>query len=150
MKWCVCNGLVGAFALIAAHAVPAQGDNQEKIAVRPLKFVPKDPTIGFKIGGQGKLTRLADAEAVEKLVGRASAQALIDLVDFKKEAIVLVSWTTSGPPDGILTHEIKKEAITFFVQGPPGANPRGGRARLGADFFAVPLTVQATFDPKER
>jgi hypothetical protein len=121
-----------------------------KPMVRPLKFAPKDPTINFKIGGMGKLTVLTDAEAVEKLVGQASAKSLTDAVDFKKESIVLVSWTTSGPPEGVLKHEIKKDAVVFYVQGPPGGGARGQRARIGADFFAIPRDVQATFEPRER
>ncbi len=84
-------------------------------------------------------------------LGKASAQGLIDLVDFNKEAIIFVSWTTSGPPDGFLTHEVKADgSVQFYVQGPKGVNARGARARLGADFFAVPANVMATFDKKER
>ena len=90
---------------------------KDKDAVRFLKFMPKDPTVVFGIGGQGKLTRLADAEAVEKLVGKASTMGLTDLVDFKTEAIVFVSWTTSGPPDGILTHETKADGSVQFWEG---------------------------------
>jgi hypothetical protein len=125
-----------------------------KPMVRPLKFAPKDPTANFMIGGMSKLTLLPDAAAVEKLVGQASAKSLCDAVDFKKETIVLVSWTTSGPPDGVLKHEIKKDGtsqkVVFFVQGPPGGGARGQRARIGADFFAIPRDMQATFEPKER
>jgi hypothetical protein len=122
-------------------------------AVRALKFAPKDPASVFSIGGKSKLTRLADAEAVEKLLGekgKADAKALAAQVDFKKEAIVLVSWTSAGPPDGILKHELKDKRIVFFVQGPPPGKPRGLRARIGADFFAVPRDAEVTFEPKER
>ena len=125
-----------------------------KPLVRPIKFVAKDPTIAFTIGGMSKVTTLADAEAVEKLIGKASAKSLLDAVDFQKEMLVLVSWTTSGPPDGTLQHEMKGEGaarkITFFVQGPPGAGIRGQRARIGADFFAVPRDTKVAFDAKER
>jgi hypothetical protein len=126
----------------------------EKPAVRPVKFVAKDPTVAFMIGGMSKVTTLADAEAVEKLVGKDSAKSLIDAVDFKKETLVLVSWTTSGPPDGMLNHEIKGDGadrkVTFYVQGPAGAKVRGQRARIGADFFAVPRDLKVAFESKER
>ena len=126
----------------------------EKVVVRPLKFAPKDPTATFSLGGQSKLTQCADAAAVEKLVGKDAAKGLVDAVDFEKEKIVLVSWTTSGPPDGSLKHEVKgagkERKLTFFVQGPAGAKARGQRARLGADFFAVPKSIAVTFEAKER
>ena len=153
MKSCIGAAAI-AICLLTANPLDAQGDKDEKIIVRPLKFSPKDPTVAFTIGGQSKVTLLTDAAAVEKLIGKASAKGLVDLVDFEKEKIVFVSWTTGGPPDGTLTHEIKgagkDRKLTFFVQGPKGAKDRGERARIGADFFAVPRSVSVTFDPKER
>jgi len=141
-------------ALLAAPASEAQGDKEDKIVVRPLKFAPKDPTVVFGIGGQSKVTTLADTAAVEKLVGKDAAKGLVDGVDFEKEKIVLVSWTTSGPPEGTLKHEVKgtgkDRRVIFYVQGPPGAKVRGQRARIGADFFAVPRNVVVSFEPKER
>jgi hypothetical protein len=123
-------------------------------AVRPLKFKPADPTAIFTLGGKANATALADAAAVEKLIGKASAKGLVDQVNFEKEAIVFVSWNTSGPPDGNLMHEFKGDGkdrkLTFYVQGPPGGGARGQRLRIGADFFAVPRDVAVTFDPKER
>ncbi len=128
-------------------------DKDAKPGVRPIKFNPKDPTVAFTLGGLNKLTSMTDAAAVEKLVGKASAQSLIDAIDFQKEALVLVSWTTSGPPDGVLKHEIKMDGnaqrVIFYVQGPTGG-VRGQRARIGADFFAVPRDARTTFDPQER
>jgi len=135
----------------------AQGRPEEAVqkedsapTVRQLKFVAKDPTAIFNLGGKGKLTRLADAEAVEKLVGKDAAKRLIDAVDFTKEAIVLVSWSTSGPPDGKLQQQLKDKNLQFYVQGPPGGGARGQRLRIAADFFAVPRELNVTFDPKER
>ena len=132
----------------------AQGEKKDKIDIRPIKFTPKDPTVIFSLGGQSKITRLDSPEEVEKFIGKASAKGLIDLVDFGKESIVFVSWTTSGPPEGMLKYEVKgagaNRAVNFFVQGPPGAKIRGQRARLGADFFAVPKNVNVTFEKKER
>ncbi len=139
-----------AFVLGLLALMPATSSAQDAVVVRALKFMPKDPTTAFKIGGQGKLTTCTDAAAVEALVGKDSAKALTDLVDFAKEDLVLVSWTTSGPPDGVLKHEVKGRKLIFFVQGPGGAGVRGQRARIGADFFAIPKGVTATFEAKER
>ncbi len=146
--------ILGAAAIgwTMAGAIHAQGDKGKdaKIAVRALKFAPKDPTVSFKVGGQSKLTTLADAEAVEKLVGKEAAKGLVDAVDFTKEQIVLVSWTCSGPPDSVLMNEMKDGKIQFYVQGPIGAKVRGQRARIAADFFAVPRDAKVAFDAKER
>jgi hypothetical protein len=149
-NWIVCVGLAVAAAL--APWVAAQ-DEKDKVAVRPLKFKPKDPAKAFGIGGRNKVTPLTDAEAVEKLVGKDSAKGLIDAVNFDKEMIVLVSWSTSGPPDGTLKHEVKGEGkdrkLTFYVQA-PAAKARGERLRLGADFFAVPRDLAVTLEANER
>jgi hypothetical protein len=158
MKAIRCIGTMSLGALLVAGFVVqnswAEEDKEEKITVRHLKFAPKDLTVSFMIGGQSKMTTLTDAAAVEKLVGKDAAKELIDIVDFGKEAIVLVSWTTAGPPDGMLQHELmekgKDRRLTFFVQGPPGAKERGARARIGADFFAVPKNLAVSFDSKER
>lgn len=134
-------------------AVPGQNGpkkGEQKTSVRPIKIDFGDPTLAFKIGGQSKLTSMTDLDAVEMLVGKAAAKTLGAAVDFQMESLVLVSWTTSGPPDGTLKHEVKKDgAIVFYVQG-PGGQVRGQRARIGADFFAVPKDAKVSFDVKER
>jgi hypothetical protein len=141
-------------AILVTPNLMVRSDEPQEMDARPIKFAPQDPTVLFRIGGQSKLTTLTDAAAVEKLVGNDAAKALVALVDFKKEKLVLVSWTTGGPPDGVLKHEVKKEGkgrrLTFYVQGPIGAKQRGARARIGADFFAVPTDINVSFDPKER
>jgi hypothetical protein len=141
-------------SLLIIPGVEAQGDKEEKLTVRPLKFAAKDPTVIFSIGGKASATTLADADAVAKLVGKKSAQELIDAVDLAKEMIVFVSWNTSGPPDGTLKYEVKgagkDRKLTFYVQGPVAGKARGQRLRIGADFFAVPRNVAVSFDPKER
>jgi len=149
MRIPICWAMI--FGAMFAIDIAAQGDKGKdaKIAVRALKFAPKDVTILYKIGGLSKLTTLADAEAVEKLVGKESAKGLVDAVDFTKEQIVLVSWTTAGPPEGTLKHEMRDGKIHFFIQG-PDAKTRGARARLGADFFAVPRDSKVALDPRER
>ena len=125
-------------------------DGEQKSAARPIQIKLADPTLIFKIGGQGKLIMLTDVNAVENLVGKAAANSISDDVDFQKESLVLVSWTTSGPPDGVLKLEVKKDgAIVFYVQG-PGGEVRGRRARIAADFFAVPKGAKVSFEAKER
>ena len=89
-----------------------------KLAVGPVPET--DPTIGFKIGGQSKLFTLRDDEAAEKLVGKEAAKGLItNAVDFTMEQIVLVSWTTAGPPDGMLMHETNARRKTSPQGAPP-------------------------------
>ena len=155
MRIPICSAMVlGTVAIgwTMVSEIHAQGDKGKdaKSPVRALKFAPKDPKVSFKIGGQNKLTTLADAEAVEKLVGRDAAKALVEAVDFAKEQIVLVSWTCSGPPDGVLMNEMKDGKIQFYVQGPIGVKIRGQRAHIAGDFFAVPRDAKVAFDPKER
>lgn len=128
---------------------PEKQDADKPGGVRLLKF-KASATLTFNGGGKASATLLADKEAVEKLVGRRPAESLLRQVDFAKEAIVFVSWNTSGPPDGKLMHETKGQKLTFYVQGPPGGGARGQRLRLGADFFAVPRDFAVSFDPKER
>jgi hypothetical protein len=96
-----------AMAVFAPQASQAQGDKAENAVVRQLKFTPANPMVMPQIGGQSKVTTLASAAALERLVGREDAKSLADQVDFEKEMIVLVSWTTSGPPEGVLSHEVK-------------------------------------------
>ena len=154
MKSCLWIASILACAAAILTSAACAGDKDDKIAVRAVKFAPKDPTIVFKMGGKNELTAMADAAAVEKLLGKENAKGLLGMVDLQKEQLVLVSWTTSGPPDGSLKYEVKgagkERQLTFYVQGPPNAAVRGQRARLGADFFAVPRGVKVTFDPKER
>jgi hypothetical protein len=145
--------VAGLVTILATESSVAQGE-KDKLVVRSLKFMPSDPSVSFFIGGMSKVTVCTDAAAVEKLVGRDSAKQLLNAFNFENESIVLVSWTTSGPPDGALKHEVKGEGkdrkVTFYVQGPPAGGARGQRARIGADFFAVPKGTAVTFDPKER
>jgi len=97
---------------------------------------------------------MEDAAAVEKLLGKDSASELLKLVDFAKEKVVLVNWSTSGPPEGSLKHEVtgagKERRLDFYVQGPAGATIRGMRAKIAADFFAVPKDIPVAFDAVER
>ena len=141
-----------------ANDTPAvKQDKEDKIDVRPLKFVPKDIKQIHQIGGKGMLTLLADAAAVEKLVAKEAAKGLIDQVDFDKEKIVFVSWSSGGPPFGTLEHEVqgkgKDRQLVFYVQGPFGPNARGARGeglRIGADFFACPKWLAVGFERGER
>ena len=146
--------LLGFVATLAVAAEGPKDDKDENVAVRALKFSPADSATAFKIGGRNKVTPLSDADSVEKLLGKESARGLIKEVNFEKETIVLVSWSTGGPPEGTLKHEIrgmgKDRKLIFFIQGPSDAKVRGERLRLGADFFAVPRNVAVAFDPKER
>lgn len=151
--------LLAGFCTIVASNLPAadQTDQEEsakpKIIVRHLAFKPANRMFGLRFGGKSTITVLEDASAARKLFGEENAQSLVGLVDFTKEKIVLVSWTTAGPPEGELKHEIKTEGddreTVFYVQG-PDCQIRGMRARIGADFFAVSKAIAVSFDAKER
>jgi hypothetical protein len=81
-------------------------------------------------------------------LGEDIAKQIIGKVGFAKEALVHVSWGSSGPPFGELAHEIKDgkggKTITFFVLEPK-VNQRGMAYRLGNDFFAVPKNSSVQF-----
>ena len=110
---------------------------------------------GFIIeqGGTGKVTVWTSATALRKQLGDFPwlAKVLKD-VDFKTEQVVLVSWTTSGPPEGELRSRSStvrgKHVIDFYVDPPKGARVRGERARLGAYFFAIPRDATAIYTPE--
>jgi hypothetical protein len=143
------------WGLVALAAVPpALGADSAPQVARPLAYSPTEPDFFIRHGGQGKVTRLTDAKAVEALAGKDSVEKLIKGVDFARETIVLVSWTTAGPPEGMLQHETSKAngetRIVFFVKAPVGALIRGMRARIAADFFVVPKDAKISFDSRER
>ena len=149
--------LVGLAFTISARAEEAPKRAQAadgSITVRPLAFKPSEDGFYIQFGGQSKVTAMEDGAAVEKLLGKDSAKQFLDRVDFTNEKVVLVSWATSGPPEGSLKHEVKGEGkerrLVFYVQGPAGAQIRGMRERIAADFFAVPKDLAVAFDAAER
>jgi hypothetical protein len=104
----------------------------------------------FEHGGLGKITTWTSAAALRKQLGDFPWLAkLLKGVDFKTEQVVLVSWTTSGPPEGELRSRSStvrgKAVIDFYVDPPKGMRPRGERARVGADFFAIPRGADPMF-----
>jgi hypothetical protein len=141
--------VAGVFVFGSASAVSAQGRVNGE--VRLLRLAPPRPPMTiFTFAGRNEMISFADAAELEKLMGIEAAAGLADQVDFSREKIVLVSWSTPGTPDGTLRYHVKRDgAIEFFVQG-PGTNFRGIRLRLGADFFAVPRDAKVVFDLNER
>ena len=110
---------------------------------------------GFIIehGGIGKVTAWTSAAALRKAFGDVNwVTPLLKQVDFKTEQIVLVGWSTSGPPDGELrsrTSTVRgKEVVNFYVDPPKAARFRGQRAYLGATFFAIPRGATAIYTPE--
>ncbi len=152
--------LVGlAFTIAAscarAEEAPKRAEAADgSITVRPLAFKPSEDGFYIRFGGQAKVTTMESAAAVEELLGKATAKQILDVVDFTKEKVVLVSWSTSGPPEGSLKHEVegegKERRLVFYVQGPAGSQIRGMRERIAADFFAVPKDLVVAFDAAER
>ncbi len=122
---------------------------------RIRKLFPGDVPPGFFIehGGNGKVTAWTTADAFRRAFGDPSWGApLLKQVDFKTEQLVLVSWMTSGPPEGELRSRSStvrgKNVIDFYVDPPKGARFRGERARLGAYFFAIPRDATAIYTPE--
>ncbi len=148
----VCHAVVA--ASLVAEPEKQEGGNANIAVARPLRFEPNDMGFYARFGGKSKLTTLENAAAVEKLLGKATARLLVRLVDFHREKIALVSWTATGPPEGTLKYEIKGEGknrrLIFYIQGPAGVQIRGQRARMAADFLAVPKDMTVSFDAKER
>jgi len=110
---------------------------------------------GFIIehGGTGKVTAWTSAAAIRKELGDFPWLAkLLKDVDFKTERVVLVSWMSSGPPDGELRSRSStvrgKDVIDFYVDPPKGARFRGQRARLCAYFFAIPRDISVIYTPE--
>jgi len=130
------------------------GGTEGSIAVRPLTFQPSKDDFYIRFGGQSKVTAMESAAAVEELLGKVTAKQVLEAVDFTKAKVVLVSWSTSGPPEGSLKHEVKGEGkerrLIFYVQGPADAQIRGMRERIAANFFAVPKDLVVAFDTAER
>lgn len=114
----------------------AQAKEKPKVAVRSL--ILKDRR-GLQAGGSGA-TLFASQEEIAKLLNENAARELGGQVDFTKEQVVWVQWTTMGPPYGSLLHEIKEGEVVFYVQKPPGRV--GTTPRMGHDFFAVPANVK--------
>ena len=122
---------------------------------RIRKLFPGAVPSGFIIehGGTGKVTAWTSAAAIRKELGDFPWLAkLLKDVDFKTEQVVLVSWMSSGPPEGELRSRSStvrgKNVIDFYVDPPKGARFRGERARLGAYFFAIPRDATAIYTPE--
>jgi hypothetical protein len=122
---------------------------------RIRKLYPGNVPPGFFIehGGKGKVTAWTSAATLRKELGDFPWLAkLLKDIDFKTEQVVLVSWMTSGPPEGELRSRSStvrgKNVIDFYVDPPKGARFRGERARLGAYFFAIPRDATAIYTPE--
>jgi hypothetical protein len=137
--------LVGAAAVVFGCAGEVNAQEVRALRLAP----PRPPMTIFTFAGKKEMTVFPDAEAIAKLMGADAATSLVDAVDFRKEKIVLISWITTGPPEGTLNYEVKKGTIEFYMQG-PGGGPRNQRSTYGASFFAVPRDAEVVFDPKER
>ena len=80
------------------------------------------------------------AAELEKLVGKDPAREMGKQVKFATEQVVIVSYSTGGPPFGMLKHEIKgkdRKSVEFYVQEPKGLGKRGQALKVGLEYFAV-------------
>jgi hypothetical protein len=99
--------------------------------------------IRFKLTG-GETTPEERRAFATKIATQLGSQ-----VDFAKERIAWVAWSTGGPPDGKLLHETKGKDLVFFVQA-PAETARGKRLYRANDFFAVPVNTKVTLEKGER
>ena len=114
-----------------------------------------DMHTGFIIehGGLGKVTTWQSASAFRKAIGDfAWVKTLLKAIDFKTEQLVLVSWMSSGPPEGELRFRSSTKrgqlVVDFYVDPPKGVRVRGERARVGAYIFAIPRGANAIYTPE--
>jgi biotin carboxylase len=117
-------------------------DKETKVEVKPLTV----KNLPITVGGGSAVTVIKSTQELQKVAGKKAAEELASQVDFQKQDIVFVSWTTAGPPFGKLEFEVigkgKELAVEFYIREPK-VNARGQAARIGADFFAVPKETKA-------
>ena len=122
---------------VALVTLYAAAQDKDKFEVKPLQV----KGLPFNVGGGKAVTTIKSKDELEKIAGKKAAQELAGQVDFQKQEIVFVSWTTSGPPFGKLEFEVigkdKDRVVEFYIRE-PNVKVRGQAARIGADFFAVP------------
>lgn len=122
--------------------------------VRALVVPNVPPDFAVRHGGRGEAVVLSRRADIEARFGRPVADAVEGRIDRSREVPVFVGWTTSGPPEGVLIHSVARTTtgatVTFRVRAPRGALIRGTRARIGADWFAVPRGWKVLFDANER
>src|SRR5262249_18019758 len=90
------------------------------------------------------------AEALVRLLGKRAADELGRQVDFPREKVVLVCWTSGGPPYGALRYEVGEAEVVFFVEGPPVDAPRGEALTYRASCFVVTGGLAVRLDTAER
>lgn len=126
--------------------------SQASVRQLPAGVLPND--LAMRTGGLGKTVVWKDRGSLDKDLGRGAAARIGAAIDWASEKVVLVSWTTAGPPEGRLVFRIaggtRARRVEFFVKAPANARVRGMMARLGADCFVVPRGWSVVFDPRER
>jgi hypothetical protein len=118
--------------------------------IRTLPFTPSDPAFFHRNGGKPGVLSFKTLKDLGRVLKKAEAQALVAGVNFNTEQVVLVLWTTSGPPDGVLSFRMEQgsggqQRGVFFVQEPPESQIRGMRFSQSAHFFSVPKNMNVTF-----
>lgn len=118
-----------------------------KVRKLTLKPDPKAPV------GKGvfEVIVLESEKAVAEATTDAIAKQIADQVDFTKEKVVRVNYSSAGPPFDTVEFELKKDGdkhrVRFFQKVLPV--PRRGEAlKFGQEFYAVPKTVAVTPAPK--
>jgi hypothetical protein len=119
---------------------------ERQSAVRPLPF-----TVVVNVTSDSLLI-LESAAKAKQSVSEEDAERLLARVDFEKEKVVYLFWSTGGPPFGVLKHEIQgkgeERRLVFYKEGPRG--PRGRALRNNSNMFAVPKAWPVSFESRER
>lgn len=119
----------------------------DKVGLRVRQLTPPKGIFPL-LGGGKKIVVLENAKDLEKLAGPKGAPQIAKQVDFEKEQILFVGWSTSGPPFGMLKFDVKAEGknhvVEFYIQE-PNAKVRGEALRIGTDYIAVPKGISGRF-----
>jgi hypothetical protein len=136
--------LAAAAALAVVSVASAEGADPEPPArgrVRELKV----EHVPFELRGGGGAQVFARPTLAAELGGRVVSDgwrkerdALAGKVDARRESLVFVRYSTSGPPYGELKYRLSrgKREVEFYCQEPKG--DRGEKGKAGAAFFAAP------------
>jgi hypothetical protein len=138
---------LAAAALAIVSVASADGADPEpaRAGVRELKV----EHLPFELRGGGGAQVFARPTLAAELGGRVVSDgwqkerdALAGKVDARRESLVFVRYSTSGPPYGELKYRLSrgKREVEFYCLEPKG--DRGEKGKAGAAFFAVPKGFQ--------
>lgn len=135
----ICPALVAGFLAVPLPLQADTDDPEPPTPVRALKIkdLPQEWLGGNRMIVFGRSNHIGEyGGRVVSDQWRKARNAVAARVKVGSEVPVLVSYSTSGPPYGVVKYKIdrKKREVEFYCT-PPGS---GEAKRIGAEFFAVP------------